>query len=111
MKPINATHYLHELVKELSNDRNAGSYRGNFTVTAKVGGKNKIDRDQIDCQLVIQHDSIDINIFWEDCGYKNYRDMGLYGKASSKYQEITELSESSFRILDKNGAYELTFEW
>lgn len=110
MKYVDGTHYLIELIKRLSDDRNANSYRGNFTVTAVVGKNVKVDRDIIDCFLVIQHDSVDICIYWEDCGYKSYKDMGLYGKANSKYQEIKKLNDNSLKIRDKSGAYEIMFE-
>ncbi|WP_407363529.1 hypothetical protein [Pseudomonas luteola] len=111
MDYVDGTHYLCELIKNLSDDRNAGSFHGEFTVTATVGGRTKVDGEVVGCQLVIQHDSVDVNIFWEDFGYKGYREMGLYGKANSKYQNVQELSQRSFEMKDARGAYELVFEW
>lgn len=39
MDYVDGTHYLCELIKRLSNDRNLGSFHGEFTVTATVGGR------------------------------------------------------------------------
>jgi len=112
MTGMDGTYYLSELIKNLSGNRNMKSYAGDFTVTAIVGGKEKVSQDIIRCQLDIKHDSVDINIFWEDCGFKGFRDMGLYGRTNSKYFAVDELSSNSFKITDKkNRSSQTIFEW
>jgi len=111
MNNLNGTHFLCELIRELSNDRNATHYKGEATITAIVHGEEVISSDTIDCEMVIKYDSVDINFYWEDCGYKDYKKMGLYGQASSKFQNITKLSNTSFKLSDPKGAYEFTIAW
>ena len=112
MNNMDGTHYLSELIRNLSENRNMESYAGDFTVTAIVNGKEKVTEDIIKCQFNIRHDSVDVSMFWEDCGYKGFRDMGLYGRTNSNYFTVEELSASSFKIKDNNNsANETIFEW
>lgn len=112
MRTIDGTQYLAELIKELSQNRNSSNYIGNFTVSALVEGKKKVFKDTIKCQLTILHDSVDVSIFWEDCGYKGFRDMGLYGRTNSKYFTVQQITDSSFQITDDNNTSNQTiFEW
>ena len=111
MEYVDSTHYLAELIKTLSNDRNSSYYKGDFYITATVDGVGKINNDLVECELVIQYDSVKISIYWEEYGYRNYREMGLYGVVSSKYREITQLSDKSFSVKDRGGRYELNFTW
>ncbi|PKH56544.1 hypothetical protein CXF83_15130 [Shewanella sp. Choline-02u-19] len=104
-------HYLGALIKDLSDDRNATSYRGFFTITAVVNGTEKVSADRIDCMFIKHHDHVEVDVMWEDCGYKNYRDMGIYGLMRSQYFSIKNIYKNSFQLLDNNGSYELTFEW
>lgn len=112
MDNIDGSHYLCELIKNLNTDRNLQVYAGDFTVTAIVGGKEMISGDLIKCQLTIKHDSVDISIYWEECGYKGFREMGLYGRTNSNYFAVEELSKSSFKIIDnKVKSNQIIFEW
>ncbi|MCK9619121.1 MAG: hypothetical protein M0R47_01150 [Methylobacter sp.] len=111
MNSVESTYYLSELVKKLSQDRNAGSYSGEFTVSAVANGKEKISREPIGCQLTINHDSVDVSVFWEDYGYKGFRDMGLYGRTNSKFFSVNELSSNSFEIINNSDKNKLVFEW
>ncbi|MBF9001903.1 hypothetical protein [Vibrio nitrifigilis] len=111
MNYINNEHYLYELIKDLSDDRNATSYRGYFYITAVVNGNTKVVADSIDCMFIKHFDHVEVDVMWEDCGYKNYRDMGVYGLMRSQYFTIKNITDNSFQLLDSNGSYELTFEW
>ena len=111
MSHIDKEVYLSELIKEFSKDRNSSIYQGKFILSAIVRGHQKITKEPVNCAFIIQHNGIEINIMWEDAGYKNYRDMGLYGYTQSPYFLIDVLSQNSFKLIDKNGAYELIFEW
>lgn len=111
MNTQDGTHYLCELVKTLNGNRNAGSYLGDFTVSAVVGGNTKVSDDIIKCQLTIKHDSVDISMYWEECGYKGFRDMGLYGRTNSKYFEVDELTDRQFKITDKSSGNTTEFNW
>lgn len=112
MNTSDGTHYLAELIKELSGSRNSSNYIGEFTITALVDGKVKVSKDRIQCQLMILHASVDVSILWEDYGYKGFRDMGLYGRTNSKYFTVELLSANSFRLVDNNNSRNnTTFEW
>lgn len=110
MNYVSNEHYLGELIKNISDDYNATSYRGDFIITAVVNGSEKISNDKINCMFIKHHDHVEINVMWESCGYKNYRDMGLYGLMRSQFFTIRNITNSSFQLLDNNGSYELTFE-
>ncbi|HCM0916304.1 TPA: hypothetical protein N2817_004515 [Vibrio parahaemolyticus] len=111
MEYVSNSHYLGEKIKTLSDDRNASSYKGGFYITAQVGGKTKVSNEYIECMLVKHHDRADVSVFWEDHGFKNYRDMGLFGLMNSNYFSINILSDTSFELEDDNGAYTLIFSW
>lgn len=111
MNYVSNEHYLGELIKDLSDDRNATSYRGDFIITAVVNGVEKVTEDRIGCMFIKHHDHVEIDVMWEDCGYKNYRDMGVYGLMRSQYFTIENITNSTFKLLDNNGSYELFFEW
>lgn len=111
MSSVESMYYLSELIKELSQDRNAGSYFGKFTISAVVNGKEKISRESVGCQLTIKHDSVDVSVYWEDYGYKGFRDMGLYGRTNSEFFSVNELSSNSFEIINNSDKNKLVFEW
>ena len=111
MSHTDADTYLIELIKFFSKDRNSNIYQGEFIITAIVGGHQKINKEPINCDFIIQHNGIQIDLMWEDAGYKNYPDMGLYGYTRSPYFSINILSQNSFKLIDKKRAYELIFEW
>ena len=110
MTEMDGTHYLAELVKSLTGDRNSENYLGDFTVTAVVNGTEKVSSEIIECQLTIKHDSVDISIFWEECGYKGFIDMGLYGRTNSNYFTVKELSSNAFQITDNGNSNKTIFE-
>ena len=106
-----STHYLVELIKTLEDDRNASIHTGEFKVTAVVNNKEIVSGETIQCALLEKNNGVDIDIHWEDYGYKAFRELGLYGRSNSKYFMLEEISERSFRITDKNTSNTVTLEW
>jgi hypothetical protein len=48
-------------------------------------------------------DFYNIDIFWEDAGYKNFSDIGLYGRYATDYNKINyDLDESTLTIKGDN---------
>ena len=50
-----------------------------------------------------------INIMWEDYGYKNYRNMGLYGSMNTKWQEVKMTGDNTFTIYGDNYEINITY--
>ncbi len=46
-----------------------------------------------------------IDIHWEDWGYKNYKDMGLYGRMNTEWNRVKSTSARSFEVL--GGSYRI----
>ena len=53
----------------------------------------------------------DINIFWEDSGYANFKSLGLFGYMSTKYQLVESSGDKAFRVRDENDTYEIEVEY
>lgn len=87
-KAIKGCYLMVDFVKELAGNLNAQTVQGKFVVSAKVNDELIVDRDKIECIFTIQFDSVEISVYWEESGYKNYRRLGLYGLMSTKWQEV-----------------------
>lgn len=101
---------IKEVIFSLTHDRKKTA-QAFLTVSAEVGGKQIIDEENIDCLFSIQYDSAEINIFWEECGYKGYKALGLFGQMNSKWQHVKRVSSSSFSVSDEQGSYIVTIEY
>ena len=103
-----------EIIKDaifaLAHDRKKTA-QGLLTVSAEVGEKQIIVEENIECLFSIQYDSAEIHIFWEECGYKGYKALGLFGQMNSKWQHINRLSKSSFTVSDEQGSYLVTIAY
>lgn len=82
-----------------------------LSISASVNGKNIIIDENIKCLFNINHDSAEINIFWEEHGYKAYQDLGLFGQMNSKWQPINKLSDRAFTITDDKNSYLVTINY
>ena len=71
-------------------------------ITAVVNGETVISEKRIQLYISIDHsmESDYIRICWEDYGYENYRDMGLYGEMAPKFQPCIDLGQQTFKIQD-----------
>lgn len=68
-------------------------------VSAIVGGKSIISEDTIKVHLAIHYDKSEVSVFWEDYGYKNYKNMGLYGLMNSDYQDFIDIGLNKFQVV------------
>ncbi|WP_146750271.1 hypothetical protein [Pseudomonas sp. RIT411] len=99
-----STQVVISAIREITNDTSFASFVG--VVSAEVGGVQKIYRQKIDVQLTYNRPNhAIINILWEDCGYKNYKSMGLYGMMTTEWNEVVSTSARSFKIL--GGTFEI----
>ncbi len=108
---LNGTLTVRDAVRTLTGDNNRSSAEAMCSITAKVRGKVIVNSDIVNCQFVVHHDSADVNIFWEDYGYKKYKELGLYGQMNSKWQMIDEVDDRSFSVSDALGSYEIRIEY
>lgn len=92
---------LIDVIRELSGSTRYASTEA--TVSATIDGKLKIDSDIIRVILVNGDPNFaQIDIFWEDYGYKNYKDMGLFGRMNTQYQSVEKVAGRVFRITGDN---------
>lgn len=82
-----------------------------LSISASVNGKNIITNEDIKCLFYINHDSAEINIFWEEHGYKAYKDLGLFGQMNTKWQLINKLNDRAFTITDEKNSYLVTINY
>lgn len=80
-------------------------------VTAVVNNVVVVDSDVIRCQFQIETNFSVIYIYWEEYGYKNYRQLGLYGQMRTDYQLIKLRGPKTLCITDELGAYEITIRY
>lgn len=65
------------------------------TVISKAN-KDSIINDYISVSCLKNPEYLNINIQWEDSGYNNYKDLGLYGYYSSKFCKMKYNAENKF---------------
>lgn len=106
-KSVRSTKIIIDMIRELSGDTNFVMF--DATVSASINGKQKIDKEIIRVHLTNSRPNYaSIDIMWEDYGYKNYRDMGLYGHMTTQYQEVIKINQTKLRIIDKNYQIEIS---
>src|SRR5580765_5965786 len=87
-KASNGHHLMLKVIAEITGDPGAHVAEGTFSVSAKVNSRLVIDKQKIECYFIRELDSVAISVYWEEGGYKNYKDMGLFGKMDTRWQEI-----------------------
>jgi len=102
---------IKDAICDITGDGSRNNAVGEFIVSAEVAGETIIDREIIKCYMVLQHDSAELQVYWEDYGYKAYKKLGLFGQMNSKWQPIEKLTDSSFIVTDKQGSYTVTIEY
>lgn len=108
MTSSKSTQIIFTALKNLTGDTTFASFTG--IVSAKVNGKLKIDKEEITVQLTNHRPNFAfIDVHWEDCGYKNYKEMGLYGRMSTEWNEVKSTSDRSFKVL--SDAYEIEIHY
>ncbi|CAM3658781.1 hypothetical protein [Paracidovorax anthurii] len=84
-------------IRELVDDTTYAAF--DATVSATVGGKLKIDAEPIHVLLINSRPNYAlIDVMWEDAGYKNYQDMGLFGRMSTQWQTAEKIAPRTIRV-------------
>jgi hypothetical protein len=107
----NAIRTIRNAIDTITNGKSRKYMKEVLSVSAEVNGKNIIIEEEIGCLFNINHDSAEINIFWEEHGFKGYKDMGLFGQMNSKWQPINELNNKAFTISDNENSYLVTISY
>jgi len=88
MENIEGIEAVRKAIRALTGDNNAKNVSQSCIVSAETGGKTIIESESIGCQFSIGHNDATINVFWEDYGYKGYKQLGLYGQMNTKWQIV-----------------------
>lgn len=81
-------HLMLRVMSEITGDPGAHVAKGTFVVSAKVNERLVIDKQKIECYFIRELNLVAISVYWEESGYKNYKEMGLFGKMDTKWQEV-----------------------
>lgn len=108
LKSSRSTAVVLGVIRELTGDTTYTAFVG--TISATINGELKIDAERIDVQLTNSRPNYAlIDIMWEDCGYKNYQDMGLFGRMSTRYQEAEKVGPRTFSVLGTSYQIDVTY--
>ncbi len=86
------------LMKSLTGDRNTRYVKGGCVVTAKVGNSVVIDGETIPCDITVERDRVIVGMYWEEAGYDNYNELGLFGRMNSDFQRYTKSGSQGLDI-------------
>lgn len=104
------TQAVKEAIHEITGHRGSNFAEAIAIVSASVKRKKVIDREEIRVHLRFDGTNYStIEIFWEDYGYKNYRDMGLYGSMNTQFNKVEKVDVRTLIIHDPN--YEIEIEY
>lgn len=96
-----------EIIREFGDTKHA-KFVG--TVTAVVNGVTVISEQPIDVALTYDGTNYAcIDVLWEDHGYKNYKEMCLYGRMKTQYESVIRTATREFSVI--GGSYDLTVRY
>lgn len=84
--PISEERASHRAVLDYRNDNGTLVLQKNVVV---VKNGELIVNGEIPVQVLDYNRYMNVNIIWEDAGYPNYRDLGLYGYYSTSYVQMS----------------------
>lgn len=107
-KSAMSTAVILDVIRELTDDTNYVVLDG--IVSAKIRGNLEIDSEPIKVHLTNSRPNYAlIDVMWEDCGYKNYKHMGLFGRMSTQWQEVERIAPKTFRVV--SDTYQLEIQY
>ena len=103
-----STNVIFAALRTLTGDTDYASFTG--IVSAKVNDVLKINKEEITVHLTNSRPNFAIiDIIWEDCGYKNYKEMGLFGRMTTQWNEVKSTSAKSFKIYSESYEIEVCY--
>lgn len=107
-KSATGTALILEIIRELTDDTNYVAFQG--IISAEINGDLKIDGEKIEVHLTNSRPNYAlIDVIWEDYGYKNYKDMGLFGRMSTQWQEVQMVEPRAFKVI--SDTYQLIVQY
>lgn len=104
----NSTQVIYKVIRELTGDIDYVDFEA--TISATINGEIKIENEIIKVLLTNSRPNYAlIDIMWEDYGYKNYKDMGLFGHMSTQWQEVKMTGNNAFTIY--SDTYEIEIKY
>ncbi|MBI6949456.1 hypothetical protein [Pseudomonas koreensis] len=108
LKSSESTSVIISAIREITGDTNHAYFTG--TVSAKINGRSRITSEKITVHLTNSRPNFaTIDIMWEDCGYKNYREMGLYGRMTTQWYEASSISDRSISLFNESIEIEIYY--
>ncbi|WP_219953064.1 hypothetical protein [Dickeya zeae] len=103
-----STSVIINVIKEITGDTNYTDFIG--IITATVNGKLKINQEKIQVYLTNSRPNYAlIDIIWEEGGYRNYKDLGLFGRMSTQWQCVIKSKDRTFSIISET--YKIDVEY
>ncbi len=110
MSANSSTQVIKEAIYAINGHREWNSANAVATVSARVRRQNIIQSEQIKVQFDFDGTNYaKISIFWEDYGFANYRELGLYGVTKSQFAEVEKSGERSMTITDSSYMVEIQY--
>lgn len=107
-KSVNGTAVILDVIREMSGGTTYTAF--DAIITATINGIQKINNETIRVHLTNSRPNYAlIDIMWEDYGYKNYLDMGLFGRMSTQWQEVTKIASRKFRVFSDKYQVDITY--
>ena len=97
----NSTHVVIEAIKKICNEYLQPVFYANTEaiITVKNGETIIIDSEKIRINLIFDGTNYaNVNIYWEDFGYENYKSLGLFGQMSTKWQMVKECGSNCIMV-------------
>lgn len=103
-----STAVIIDVIRELSGDTSFITF--NATISVTINGAQKIDNEIIRVLLTNSRPNYAlVDVIWEDFGYKNYRDMGLFGRMTTQWQEVKKVAARTFRVFGDTYQIDVTY--
>lgn len=95
---------LKEVIHQATADHNATTAEGDFHVAATVDGE-VVFSGKARCYFQIDHYEGSMSIYWEESGLPQYKEAGLYGRMSTKFQKVRRHPGGTLEILGTDSGY------
>ncbi len=78
-----------EAILTVTADRTATFAKATLLVSAKINDTLVINEESFEVIIQKERDCVSVSIYWEEGGYKAYKNLGLFGKMNTKFQETS----------------------
>lgn len=108
-KSVSSTEVIINVMRQLREFGDVGFVQFEGAVSATINGKVKVNNETIRVDLTNDHNHATIYIYWEDYGFKSYKDMGLFGSMNTEFQEVKQTGKRTFSIFGESYLVDVTY--